>query len=222
MGKLVKPELENNEVFIPTDRKGNGRIIQLHELKKGRKTLVNINQYQAVREAERAGGYVLSLAEDWQVYNYARAHQKDPKLKQFYERFFYPKFARHTRTQVHGLQTAHPYLVNIKRVHPKHDIVLEYEDKIIEVPWLPKVYGYIQKLDEETGLPRGVGDEPNPESNNTYFCRKYSFDVAAVIRNWGSGSLFLDLSSGPSSSSEYVGVRLAKNYSVKDLEKRVR
>ncbi len=215
---MRKPRLSDNEVFIPAG-KGRGRIIHLHELQKDGRTLVNISQYQAVREAQRQKGNVLTLAQDWEAVFYARDHQEDLQLKRFYDSVTSGiQYARWTRTQVHNLRSNCPLVVNIAEIHPKHNIVLRYEEEVIEAPWLPKEQGYIQELDQQTGLPKKLGDKPNPKFNGAYFFINPDLDVAAAIRSGNSG-LSLSLSRGPSIVGGWLGVRLAKNF---PLESRVR
>ena len=221
MAGLVKPKLAKDEVFFPIDSEGNGRIIQLHELQRDGKTLTGINQYQAVREAERSGGYVLSLAEDQQTYDYARTHNEDPQLNRYLQNMAYRiEYARYTRTQVHSLRTDNPFVVNIKRVHPEFDLVLEYEDKIA-VPWLPRISGFIQELDQETRLPKKVGTEPNPNFNKAYYKVDTTLDVVAVVRYWLDG-LGLYIDGSPSFVDNALGVRLARDFKVEGLESRTR
>lgn len=214
---LTKPKLKADEAFFPID-KSRGRMIQLHELKERGRTLVDVNQYKAVREAQKRGGFVLSLAEDWEAFLYARDHQEDPKLERFYDSVTSNvKYARWTRTQVHNLRSNCPLVVNIAEVHPSHDLPIRYEKEFIEVPWLPREEGYIQELDRRTGLPRKLGSDPNPKFHNTYFFIALGLDVAAAIRGRDSElGLYLDWEP----FVEYVrpGVRLAKNF---PLEKRV-
>lgn len=210
---LVKPSLEDNEAFFPLNKEGTkGRIIQLHELQRDGRTLTDINQYQAIREAQRAGGYVFSLAEDWQTIFYARDNQ-DPKLREFYKSVTSDiRYARWTRTQVHNLRSNCPFVVNVARLHPKYDLPLSYEEDIIEAPWLPKEEGFIQELDEQTGLPRRVGKEPNPTFCGAYFYLSTDLGVVAVIQGRGLGRV-------PSIGGDWLGVRPAKNF---PLEKRLR
>lgn len=206
-----------DEVFFPSNAKGTrGRIIQTHELKRDGRVITNINQYRAIREAGCEGGYVLSLAEDWAAVRYARARDLDAVMARdmsvFYKSMIEGGYARWTRTQVHNLRTACPLVVNIARVHPTFDLVLEYENEVVEAPWLPKMSGYIQELDERTGLPRKVGETPVERFNSAYFYVAQGVDVVAAVRDRGP-ELFLYLDGEPSVGSDRLGVRVAKNFS---------
>lgn len=127
---------------------------------------------------------VLSLAEDTKLRNYAKEHFDDNKMKNYLDNITHKtNYARWTKTQVHNLKTDCQILVNIKKVHDKHNILTSYEEDVIEVPWLPKRSWYIQLVDEETGLPRELESKPNSNCYNEYFHFNDSFDVTAVVHS---------------------------------------
>ena len=216
---MAKPLLTKDEMFIPRDKKGGkGIILQLGELQRNGRTVVEINQYQAMREAQREEGYVLSAAEDWEVVGYVHMHRDDnPASNKFYEGLH--RYARWTRTQVHNLRTSRPLVLNIARVHPTLDCVVAFEDEVVEAPWLPKKAGYIQAIDKRTGLPREVGEKPNKRFYNTYFSIDPEKDVVAAVRS-GSSVLGLGLYGEPSLADDWLGVRVAKNFSAEKIKKR--
>ncbi len=147
---------------------------------------------------------------------YAKAHQdEDQRLNAYYESVTSGvKYARWTRTQVHRLNSNCPLVVNILEVHPGgYDIDIKKEPDITPVSWLPKTSGYIQELDEQTGLPKRVGPTPNENFNGAYYRVDPDLEVAAAIRNWISG-LSLNLDWEPSVEGDRLGVRLAKNFGV--------
>ncbi|GEM_PF-4383924 len=214
-------EMKNHEIFIPSTPEGNlGKIIQLQELQREHTTLINITQYQALREAEKEGGYLLSLAEDFQITRYAQEHKnEDFTLKKFYDSFISNmQYARWTRTQVHYLNSDCPLVVRISKVHPEFDFATMYKKEIIAAPWLPKKSGYIQRIDERTGLPLEIGNEPNPELHNTYFLINPTLNVAAPLFNKAGSQLILHLDRDPSFFGNGLGLRLVKHF---DLEKQV-
>ncbi|HLC86478.1 MAG TPA: hypothetical protein VJG30_04290 [Candidatus Nanoarchaeia archaeon] len=221
---LTIPQLEDDEVFIPTDANA-GRIIQLHEFEKNLVTLVNVGQYQAIRSVQAAGwDNAMSLAGDWRTYFYSKEHQDDPKLKAYYESVAkgIKYAARWTRTQVHDLRSEHPFVVNVSRVHSEFDLPL-YEEKVIDVSWLPKRDGYIQELDEETGLPREVGSEPNKRFDGTRYWVEYGLsekrDIVAAIRSRFDSRPFLSLYLVPGLASGGLGVRPEKIFPRKIFRK---
>jgi len=212
--------LKDDEAFIPTDDRGNGLILQTHELQINGRALVCVNQYQAIRTAQKLGWDVMSSAEYNYTYSYAREHQEDERLRRYYESLTSKmKFARFNKTQVHNLNGNTSLVVNVSKVHDEFDLAMGYEKEIIPVSWLPKKDGYIQEFDERTGLPKSVGQTPVPELSNSYFYIDPKINTLAVIRNRGSG-LDLNLDWTPANFNDVLGVSVAKKFTAERLEEK--
>ncbi len=225
----IPRNLKHDEAFVPLGRKV-GMIVQTHELQRSGKTLVYINQYQAIREAQKSGGFVMSLAEDWRAYLHTKTHQDDPKLKGYYESVSSKMgdggYGRWTSTQVHNLLSDNPFVVNVSKVHTEFDLPF-YDLEVTPAPWLPKRDGYIQNLDEQTGLPSEVGDRPNDRFDGARYYVEFAImekrNVTAAVRDGNDSWPSLDLGRGPGLAYDGLGVRIAKiSPKEKTLERRVR
>ncbi|KAF0203313.1 MAG: hypothetical protein FD167_5650, partial [bacterium] len=154
------------------------------------------------------------------VLNYIQQHQgNNPELAKLHKSLISEiKRSRWTRTQIYNLKGDCPKVVNIYDLHPGIDIPTGFE--VIDFPELPRRQGYIQEVDDRTGLPTKVGgDTPHPNYGGAFFNISPDLDVVAVIRT-GLFGMNLDLCHAPSYTHPNLGLRLVRN--TPELEVRVR
>ncbi len=214
---LVVPkdlELGYGEIFIPLDPEGKtGRIIATCPLPDDLQR-ISIGDAQYFTNFGRNGAHLLSLEEEVQAFLYAREHKgEDPRLAVYYASLSDLRNVRLTRTLVCDLHTPSPYLMN----------VLDNTAPVVHVPvsFLPSESGYIQKLDEKTGLPSEISDAPNPDLDGAYFYLDHSGSHDS-IPVWLYGIPGVNIHLG--STHSFTNVRYVVNYGrdfPPDLERRL-